>query len=848
MSKKVSWSLLLSIIFLLGFVGIFSSPQKASALIRCDLATAPNISVDINGQTFTSSGSFTVPSGTALPFTVYTYSEPSSVNGLTYPSSTRNYVGPDHTGRIYNTTAISTPTYIFVWLSYNCDTDFGEPPPDAELMIDIGVTGNPPATINVQSNVATSWTVAGPSNFSAEGSTYGSYSGPAGTYTLTADTLTCYDTKTILPSNPLSVNSGGEITFTITYGGYTCGGDPDPEDPPTVDLKFNDSNGPVNSFTSGSSGTLSWSVTGATSCVASGGTSSWNSPSSKTAPNGTHTQSSGAINSSTSFYINCSGPGGSASDAVAINVAGAPPQLCEDPTSNNYGGAAPCTYPPEDTACTVSASPSSGSFPLNDVDVTVGINNWDGTAHEFNIDCTNNGSYELTEYLTTSPNTFADLCDYPSASTLKAHVRNLATLDEAICTMPIANPNATLSVSPGSAQAGTSVTASWANISSPSSTDWVGVYPSSSTANNAYVGWFYVRPTSGTCSSSVSGAASSGGCTYGLGSLPAGSGYEMRLFSNNGYTRLATSNSFTILPATTSTLSASPTSLNVGASTNVTWNTNGTAYGNDWIGQYVPGAPDTNYLNWKYTSTCSSSGTGSPLTTGSCSFALNSTGTYEFRLFSNGGYTKLATSNSVVVSNPTFNYILTNSGTSSVTKSSGNAFTQNTVTKTLTAGSGQSVSLALSGVPSGVSYSISNSVCSPTCTSTITFTVAPSAPSGSHTITVTGSPLSKQTSFTLAISGSPITVSCSASPATALIGQTVTWSSIISGGAAPYRYSWSGTGISTNPSPSNSTYNHIYTTIGQKSAALTVTTNDGVQATCPAATVQVNFDPIIIEF
>jgi len=197
---------------------------------------------------------------------------------------------------------------------------------------------------------------------------------------------------------------------------------------------------------------------------------------------------------------------------------------------------------------------------------------------------------------------------------------------------------------------------------------------------------------------------------------------------------------------------------------------------------------------------------------------------------------------------PLFNYSLSNSGTSNVTKTSGNAFTQNTITKALTSGTTESVTLSLSGVPGGTSYSISNSACSPTCTSVITFTVSPSTPVGTHPITVTGSPLGKQTIFNLVVLGNPMTVSCSASPSPALLGQTVTWTAAVSGGTPPRTYSWSGTNFPTSPPPSTNPFSIVYSTIGQKTAAVTVTDTDSVTATCPASVVQINFNPNLEEF
>ncbi|MEK7461802.1 MAG: hypothetical protein AAB586_01895, partial [Patescibacteria group bacterium] len=196
-----------------------------------------------------------------------------------------------------------------------------------------------------------------------------------------------------------------------------------------------------------------------------------------------------------------------------------------------------------------------------------------------------------------------------------------------------------------------------------------------------------------------------------------------------------------------------------------------------------------------------------------------------------------------------FDYGLSNSGTSHVTKTSGNAFTQNTITKTLISSSmTEPVTLSLSGVPNGTSYSISNSICSPTCNSVITFTVSPSTSAGTYLITVTGSPLNKQTSFNLVVSGNPMTVTCSAFPRTALLGQTVTWTANVSGGTPPLTYSWSGTNFPTTPSPSTNPFSISYSTIGQKTATVTVTDVDSVTATCPAGVVRINFDPSLEEF
>ncbi len=131
----------------------------------------------------------------------------------------------------------------------------------------------------------------------------------------------------------------------------------------------------------------------------------------------------------------------------------------------------------------------------------------------------------------------------------------LATSANKITVSTIINPGTgNLSVSPSSVAVGGSINVSWSNISSPTKADWVGLYPSSTTPDNEYVGWFYVRPTSGVCLNTQSGSSAAGTCSYNLGSKAPGTSYEFRLFSNNGYTKLATTNSFTITGTTSNNL------------------------------------------------------------------------------------------------------------------------------------------------------------------------------------------------------------------------------------------------------------------------------------------------------
>lgn len=257
-------------------------------------------------------------------------------------------------------------------------------------------------------------------------------------------------------------------------------------------------------------------------------------------------------------------------------------------------------------------------------------------------------------------------------------------------------------------------------------------------------------------------------------------------------------------------------------------------------------------LTWSSTNvtSCSAPWTSSTATSGTQEAGPAATSVYTITCSSPNG--SVSDSATVTVTAPpppaSFNYSLSNSGTTNVEKGPGNSYGQNTISKGLISGTTQSVDLSLSGVPSNVSYSIANDTCSPTCTATINFTVATGAPVGDHTITVTGSPLSKQTSFILDITAAPMSVTCVPDPAVTLVGRPVTWTANITGGTSPYAYLWTGSGIPAQPAPTTNPYTVTYTTLGQKTAQVTVNDNAGIQATCNASSVQVNFNPQFEEF
>jgi RHS repeat-associated protein len=187
-----------------------------------------------------------------------------------------------------------------------------------------------------------------------------------------------------------------------------------------------------------------------------------------------------------------------------------------------------------------------------------------------------------------------------------------------------------VSVSPSSLFAGQSVTTSWSAIASPSATDWIGVYVPGS-GDGAFVTWRY---TDGSAASSAS---------FNVPLNTATGSYELRIFSNDGFTRLATSNSLAVTAPPPATLSATPSSLTAGQSLSAAWGSIYTPSATDWIGLYPTGAADTGFVSWQYTD-----GTAA----GNAPFLIPvnaAAGTYELRLFSNDGFTRLATSAGVSV-------------------------------------------------------------------------------------------------------------------------------------------------------------------------------------------------------
>jgi hypothetical protein len=173
----------------------------------------------------------------------------------------------------------------------------------------------------------------------------------------------------------------------------------------------------------------------------------------------------------------------------------------------------------------------------------------------------------------------------------------------------------TLSVTPNTVAKGSSVTVTFNNATTPTSTDWIGLYTPGS-ADTAYLSWIY----DSSCTQTAGTARASGSCQYLIpADLPVGT-YEFRLFANDGYTRLAVSNALTVVIGV-STLSVAPNSIARGSSVTVAFNNANVPTSTDWIGLYTPGAADTAYLSWIYDSSCTQTA-GTARASGSCQYLI----------------------------------------------------------------------------------------------------------------------------------------------------------------------------------------------------------------------------------
>ncbi len=205
----------------------------------------------------------------------------------------------------------------------------------------------------------------------------------------------------------------------------------------------------------------------------------------------------------------------------------------------------------------------------------------------------------------------------------------------------------TISTASNAISAGSALSVTWAGITSPSITDWIGLYLAGGTSNTP-IAWIY---TSSCAKSAGSAAKASGTCYLPTSASLATGNYEIRLYAKNGYTQLAKSGSFSITGAPAAAITA-PTTATVGSSITVDWNSVISPSTTDWVGLYLVGGTSNATIAWIYTSSCAKSAGSTPKTSGTCGFSLPAhlaTGNYEVRLFGKNSYSQLAKSSLIAI-------------------------------------------------------------------------------------------------------------------------------------------------------------------------------------------------------
>jgi hypothetical protein len=182
-----------------------------------------------------------------------------------------------------------------------------------------------------------------------------------------------------------------------------------------------------------------------------------------------------------------------------------------------------------------------------------------------------------------------------------------------------------MSVSPKIVTSVAQLEASWEGIVAPTATDWMGLYEPNAD-DSEHLTWCYTS------------AEASGRMPFELPSWLSPGSYELRLFANNSYHRLATSNAFSVEWKAVK-MRVFPKIVLFVDQIKASWEGIVAPTATDWMGLYEPGADDNEYLTWCYTSGEAS---------GRMPFELPSglrPNTYELRLFANKSYHRLATSN-----------------------------------------------------------------------------------------------------------------------------------------------------------------------------------------------------------
>lgn len=233
-------------------------------------------------------------------------------------SKTRNTYASEAKG------PLTTPSPKVYTLRCYGNGTYGEPEPYIEKSVTVNVATTNKCTLNVTSNVATTWSFTGPTPPTppAASSTSATYIVDEGTYTIVPATLGGgYAGPTVTPAASQVCSAGQTRSYALVYT---------PPAITAVDIKANGSDNPA-AIVKGETASLTWSTDNvvAGSCTASNG---W---SGAKADDGSETTN--ALNANATFTITCtsSSTGASVADSVTVTVRDA---QCEDGADNDGDG------------------------------------------------------------------------------------------------------------------------------------------------------------------------------------------------------------------------------------------------------------------------------------------------------------------------------------------------------------------------------------------------------------------------------------------------------------------------------------------------------------------------------
>jgi len=215
------------------------------------------------------------------------------------------------------------------------------------------------------------------------------------------------------------------------------------------------------------------------------------------------------------------------------------------------------------------------------------------------------GQYELRLF---SANVFARLA-----------VSNIVT---------VTTPGPVLVASPVTTVAGNTVTADWQAIAAPTAADWIGVYAVGADDASYLTRVFTTGTATGSTSLTLPGV------------VPVGA-YELRLFTNNTFTRLATSNGFAVV--TGPIVLSTPPTIAANGTLTVIWAGVAAPTSTDWVALVPLNAPDSSFVTWSYTGGADGGSLHLSVPPGAPQ------GSYELRLFAQNSFQRLAVSKVVTV-------------------------------------------------------------------------------------------------------------------------------------------------------------------------------------------------------